>query len=89
MTAELHAPTAHCIAEDKLKQAAYSLKQMLGSKIFDLGGLLNMMTIDECDDHKPAGVDRGARPLVVKTASRPLSLDPQDSYYRPPYTGRD
>jgi hypothetical protein len=60
---------------------------MLGDGRFDLGQLKQMLDPTECDDHKPAGVERGM--IEVKTASRPLSLDPHESYYRPPYTGRD
>jgi hypothetical protein len=60
---------------------------MLGDGRFDLGELKKLLDPTECDDHKPAGHQRGA--ISVPTASRPLSLDPQDSYYRPPYTGRD
>lgn len=82
MTTITHQPM--CDAEMKLKKAAFMLEQMTGTHVFDLGALANMLRIDECEDHKPAGVDR---PVVVKTASAPLSLDPHDAYYRPPFTG--
>ena len=73
-----------CDAELKLRRAAFMLQQMTGSHVFDLGALANMLKTDECEDHKPAGVDR---PIIVKTSGAPISLDPHDAYYRPPFTG--
>jgi hypothetical protein len=86
MTTIAHAPTT-CDAEDRLRQAAFAFTNMLGDGRFDLGELRRLLKPAECDDHKPAGSERGA--ISVKTSSSPLSLDPHDSYYRAPYTGRD
>lgn len=88
MTAVVHAPTT-CDAEDRLRRAAFAFKNMIGEGRFDLGQLKHLLDPAECDDHKPAGAERGQRPIVVPTASRPLNLDPHESYYRPPFTGRD
>ena len=79
--------TTSCDAELRLRQAAYALEQMNGTHVFDLGALLGMLRGGECEDHKPAGHARGNLRLV-KTSSSPLSLDPHDAYYRPPYIGR-
>ena len=87
MTAVVHAPVT-CDAEDRLKRASFAFANMLGDGRFDLGQLKHLLAPTECEDHKPAGHERGAL-LTVPTASRPLSLDPHESYYRPPYTGRD
>ena len=86
MTAVVHAPTT-CDAEDRLRRAEYAFTNMLGDGRFDLGELKRLLKPAECDDHKPAGAERGA--IIVPTASRPLNLDPVESYYRPPYPGRD
>ncbi|QPK40192.1 hypothetical protein SEA_JINKIES_61 [Arthrobacter phage Jinkies] len=83
MTTITHTPAA-CDAELKLRRAAFALQQMTGSHVFDLGALANMLKIDDCEDHRPAAADS---PVIVKTSGAPLSLDPHDSYYRPPYTG--
>lgn len=87
MTAVVHTPTT-CDAEDRLRRAAFAFTNMLGDGRFDLGELKALLKPAECEDHKPAGVQRG-QTITVPTASRPLSLDPHESYYRPPYTGRD
>ena len=79
------AHTASCDAELKLRKAAYALEQMNGTHVFDLGALLSMLRGGECEDHKPAGHERGL--VSVRTASAPLNLDPHDAYYRPPFTG--
>ena len=86
MTTIVNAPTV-CDAEDRLKRAAFAFKNMLGDGRFDLGQLKQLLDPVECDDHKPAGHECGV--VTVKTASSPLNLDPHESYYRPPYTGRD
>lgn len=86
MTAIVHNPTT-CDAEQRLRRAEFAFTNMLGDGRFDLGELRKLLKPAECEDHKPAGAERGA--VTVKTSSSPLSLDPQDSYYRPPYPGRD
>ena len=86
MTAIVHAPTV-CDAEDRLRRAAFAFKNMLGDGRFDLAELKHLLAPTECVDHKPAGAERGV--LTVKTSSSPVTLDPHESYYRPPYTGRD
>lgn len=86
MTAVVHTPSI-CDAEDRLRRAAFAFTNMLGDGRFDLGQLKQLLAPTECADHKPAGHERGA--VTVKTSSSPISLDPQDSYYRPPYTGQD
>lgn len=83
MTTINHTP-AQCDAAMTLQRAAFMLEQMTGTHVFDLGALMGLLRKGECEDHKPAGVDR---PVVVRTASAPLSLDPHDAYYRPPFTG--
>jgi hypothetical protein len=77
MTTTTHAPTA-CDAEVRLKRASFAFQNMLGDGRLDLGQLKQLLAPTECDDHKH-----------VPTASRPLDLDPHESYYRPPYAGRD
>ena len=79
-------PTS-CDAETRMQQAAYALEQMNGTKVYDLGHILHLLRGGECEDHKPAGHTRGGLRLV-RTSSSPLSLDPHDAYYRPPYIGR-
>ena len=86
MTTIAHHPTT-CDAEDRLRRAEFAFTNMLGDGHFDLAQLKQLLAPTECEDHKPAGAERGI--TSVRTASSPLSLDPHESYYRPPYTGRD
>lgn len=84
MTTITHTPAA-CDAALTLQRAAFMLEQMTGTHVFDLGALMGLLRKGECEDHRPVGVDR---PVVVKTSGAPLSLDPHDAYYRPPFTGQ-
>ena len=79
-------PEPHtCDAAHTLKRAAFMLEQMTGTHVFDLGALMGLLRKSECEDHKQAGHERGV--ITVKTSGAPISLDPHDAYYRPPFTG--
>ena len=77
---------AHCDAEQQLRRASYALQQMKGRGMYDIGELAKLLTPRDCPEHAPAGIEAGR---LIPTASRPLSLDPHESYHRPPFTGRD